>query len=339
MIQFLQLNTEDRKLLIEQVARKTGLPVQSIEKDWWVTFVLRALFSLPMAEYFIFKGGTSLSKAWNLIERFSEDIDIALSPEAFGRAYVSEPSHSYVKTLKREGCAYTTEIIKTALVDQLSSMGVPDNLVSIEAEAVSPTKPDKDPQTLYVRYTSLFSQTGYLLDTIKLEFGVRSLLEPYSSANVISILGKEVRSVAYAENAFTVSAVEPRKTFMEKMMLLHEKYLQGIQPRSAERQSRHLYDLHSMIHSKVADEVLNDRALYQTLLKHRSHYVRLKGINYDKMFLHALRFIPPEDLLAFFKTDYENMIMHMTYGNVPDFETLVQGLIAFKARVDQHPHE
>src|SRR5258708_33146311 len=112
MVEFLQLPENLRRQIIEQVNVRTGMSLKAIEKDWWVTLVLKALFSLPMRQHFIFKGGTSLSKAWKLIERFSEDIDIALSPEAFGREYRQTPSHSYVKTLKKEGCVYTSNVIK-----------------------------------------------------------------------------------------------------------------------------------------------------------------------------------------------------------------------------------
>lgn len=85
MIEFLQLPEETRRLLINQITIKKGMTTKSIEKDWWVTLVLKALVSLPMASHFIFRGGTSLSKGWKLTERFSEDIDIALAPEAFGK--------------------------------------------------------------------------------------------------------------------------------------------------------------------------------------------------------------------------------------------------------------
>ena len=82
MIDFLALPEETRRLLIAQVSIKTGMSVKAIEKDWWVTLSLKAILSMPMQQHFIFKGGTSLSKAWKLIERFSEDIDTALAPEA-----------------------------------------------------------------------------------------------------------------------------------------------------------------------------------------------------------------------------------------------------------------
>ena len=148
MNKFLQFTEDERRILTTQVSTKLGLPAQAVEKDWWVTLVLKALFSLPMRKHFIFKGGTSLSKGWKLIERFSEDIDIALSPEAFGRTYEATPSHSYVKTLKREGCAYTSTVIREALEKELANMGVPAGTVQIEAEEILPTMRDKDPQTL-----------------------------------------------------------------------------------------------------------------------------------------------------------------------------------------------
>src|SRR5258708_34240176 len=104
--------------------------LKGVEKDWLVTLVLKALFSLPMRQHFIFKGGTSLSKAWKLIERFSEDIGIALAPEAFGRDYRKAPSNSYVKTLKKDGCAYTPHIVKDALRELLADICDPAVLVT-----------------------------------------------------------------------------------------------------------------------------------------------------------------------------------------------------------------
>lgn len=326
MNSFLQFTEEERRILITQVSTKLGLPAQAVEKDWWVTLVLKALFSLPMGNHFIFKGGTSLSKGWKLIERFSEDIDIALSPEAFGRVYETTPSHSYVKTLKREGCAYTSTVIREALEQELANMGVPAGMVQIEAEEVLPTMRDKDPQTLYIHFPSLFASGGYMLDPVKVEFGVRALRDPFSKVEILSILGAETESPAYSETAFEVMAVEPRKTFMEKMLLLHEKYELGLQPDAGQRQSRHLYDLHNMAQKGIAEQVIADKELYQTLLRHRAHYVRLNGIDYNALQLHTLNFIPPENLLDFFRNDYDVMREQMMYGDVPDFDALLASL-------------
>ena len=102
MIEWLRLKDDQRRISLEQASFKSGMIPLAIEKDWWVTLVLKALFETPYAKYFIFKGGTSLSKGFGLIERLSEDIDIALAPEAFNEEYIDEPSHRYVKQLKKK---------------------------------------------------------------------------------------------------------------------------------------------------------------------------------------------------------------------------------------------
>ena len=174
-----------------------------------------------------------------------------------------------------------------------------------------------------------------MLDPVKVEFGVRSLRDPFSNVEILSILGAETESPAYSETAFEVMAVEPRKTFMEKMLLLHEKFEQGVQSDVGQRQSRHLYDLHRMIQKGIAEQVIEDKVLYQTLLQHRAHYVRLKGIDYDVLQLDALNFIPPGNLLNFFREDYNVMREQMMYGNIPDFDTILASLTFLQKRIGQ----
>jgi predicted nucleotidyltransferase component of viral defense system len=101
-----------------------------------VTLTLKALFQSSYAKFFVFKGGTSLSKGWKLISRFSEDIDIALDPEAFGMQYLENPSNKYVDKLRRNGCVFTSTLLKDELAKQLISLDVPEGAVSIEAKPV-----------------------------------------------------------------------------------------------------------------------------------------------------------------------------------------------------------
>jgi hypothetical protein len=327
MTEFLNLNEDNRRLLIDQVSTITGISAKALEKDWWVTLVLKALFELPMAEHFIFKGGTSLSKGWKLLERFSEDIDIALAPEAFNRTYEKAPSSSWVKRLKKEGCEFTSTVIRHALEQQLFQMGVPADMIRVEAEEVKQTQPDKDPQVIYVRYPSLYEPNAYLTEPVKIEFGVRSLREPYSKIEVRSLLSESHNSRLYHENPFNVTAVEPRKTFIEKMILLHEKFQSGrVDSGAGERQSRHLSDIHRMMIKDIVKEVMNDYTLYQTVVEHRRYYSRLRDVNYDAMGLQHLLFIPPFELLEAFRRDYETMRSEMIYGEAPGFDDLLQDL-------------
>src|SRR5690606_11520618 len=99
MTKWLQLTPEQRKASITEVEYNTGIIAKAVEKDWWVTLTLRALFQSAYAQHIVFKGGTSLSKCWKLISRFSEDVDIALSPQAFGMSYQKNPSKNHIEKL------------------------------------------------------------------------------------------------------------------------------------------------------------------------------------------------------------------------------------------------
>src|SRR5215204_3821736 len=131
MIGWLGLTDEQRKTTLEQAGLESRVQVKALEKDWWVTLTLKALFQSPYAKYIVFKGGTSLSKCWKAISRFSEDIDIALDPAAFNMQYIDAPTKGYVKKLKRMGCEFTSTKLKEALEEGLTALGLPAGLITI----------------------------------------------------------------------------------------------------------------------------------------------------------------------------------------------------------------
>ncbi len=342
MTGWLQLTDEQRRTSIAQAAILSGITAKAIEKDWWVTLTLKALFESPYAKFFIFKGGTSLSKGWKLIERFSEDIDIALDPMAFGREYKPNPSHTYVKTLKKEGCAFTSTVLLDALKAQFNHMGIPMKDIAITAETVPATIPDRDPQTLYVKYKSLYPPHGYIADEVKVEFSVRSLKDPFAAIKVQSILSEVFPNVAYAETPFEVMAVEPQKTLLEKAFLLHEKFVNvNTDKIKIERLSRHLYDLVKLMNTEDGIKALKDYEFYNTLLEHRKNYIRLGNVNYDTLHYSTLSFIPPDEVIELFRQDYRAMQVAMIYGDSPDFDTIINELkiLTGRFRVINEYHE
>lgn len=327
MIGWLKLTDEQRRTSISQASIISGIAAKAIEKDWWVTLTLKALFESPFAKHFIFKGGTSLSKGWKLIERFSEDIDIALNPIAFGKEYKNNPSHTYVKTLKKEGCAFTSTVLLNVLKTQFLHWGLMTNDVSIEAESVDNKIPDKDPQTLFIKYKSLYTAHRYIADEVKVEFSVRSLKDPHEEVNIESILSNVFPNINYEEIAFKVIAVKPEKTFLEKIFLLHEKF-QNLNSDTIkiERLSRHLYDLVKIMDSEAGNIGLKDQELYKTLIEHRRNYIRLSGVDYNTLNYSTISFIPPDAVLEMFKKDYNAMQEAMIYGESPDFDTMIEKL-------------
>ena len=248
--------------------------------------------------------------------------------------YQRAPSHSFVKNLKRRGCAFTTTVLETAMETSLRELGVPEGMVNVEAEAVPDNQPDKDPQTLYIRYPSLFDPHPYLADEVKMEFGVRSFREPFAIVPIQSILAEAFPNHAYTETPFDVTVVELRKTLLEKLFLLHEKF-HVADPGSVrfERQSRHPYDIVSLLATPAAKAVLEDRPFYDRLLTHRKHYVRLTGIDYEQLEPHSLLFVPHIEMIEIFRADYEDMQRSMIYGDSPAFDDLLMQLKFFNGRI------
>lgn len=324
MTEWLTLSDEQRRTTLEQAQIRSGIVPKAIEKDWWVTLVLKALFELHQAIHFVFKGGTSLSKGWGLLSRLSEDIDIALSPEAFKMSYENTPSHSYVKRVKKQGCVFTSSEIKNALEERLNSYELNGNQIQVEAKAINPSFPDRDPQEIIIHYRSLYPQDAYLDDKVKIEFGTRSIKEPYETVEISSLLSQNFGRLPYKEKAFRVPAASPHKTFIEKMCLMHEKIIiKEIQRPDVERQSRHLYDMVMMAEKGILERVLGNKDLYETIIEHRKNWIRMKHINYDLLRPESISFVPTTDLLEFFKEDYAKMQDIMIYGNRPTFETII----------------
>ncbi|HEU0228274.1 MAG TPA: nucleotidyl transferase AbiEii/AbiGii toxin family protein [Arachidicoccus soli] len=327
MTEWLSLTDAQRRTSLEQTQIRSGIIPKAIEKDWWVTLVLKVLFELPIAQYCIFKGGTSLSKGWHLINRLSEDIDVALSLEAFGMEYKQAPSHTYVKDVKRKGCLFVTQTIKELLEKRLGEYDLHGKTIEVYAGAINPILPDKDPQEIFVKYISLYEPDEYLEDRVKIEFSTRSIKDPFEIVKVQSILSEYFQQLPYQEISFEVPVASPHKTFVEKMCLMHEKIsIKEILKPDVERQSRHLYDLVQMAEKGVLDQVMEDVLLYNIIIDHRKNWIRLKDIDYNTLQPKIIAFVPAEDLMEAFRKDYDKMLEGMIYGDPPNFNEMITKL-------------
>lgn len=327
MIGWLKLTDVQRKATIDQAEQISGIAAKAIEKDWWVTLTLKALFQSSLARYMVFKGGTSLSKGWNLISRFSEDIDIALAPEAFGMEYIEDPTKSYVERLRKKGCAFTSTELLGELEKEIIKLGVPPGMLTIVGAPIPEKFPDKDPQTIYVKYPSLYEPSAYIADEVKIEVSVRSLRTPFTKVAVHSLLTKFNANLAYAETPFDVDVVEPRKTFLEKAFLLHEEFGKPDKGKiRTERMSRHLYDLIIMAQTEVEKQALEDHNLYDYLIKHRQWYSRISWVDYNSLGHETLSFVPPSEVLEIYHQDYRAMQEQMIYGETVEFDLLIKRL-------------
>ena len=331
---YTDLSESQQLTMLTQVGEQLNQDLQTIEKDWWVTQVLRVLFSLPYAEHMSFKGGTSLSKAWNLINRFSEDIDIAVSREYLG--FVGELSRTRVSDkLRRAACTFVRETLQNDVRDGLLALGIGSDKFTVRVNITSVTT--VDPEVISVDYQSGLPQSEYIAHTVKIEVSGRSMHEPVDSVALCSLIDHYLPQTKIAMPPFDANVVVPERTFLEKVMLLHEEYARPIAEVRTERMSRHLYDLERMMRTDIMDKALADEHLYRTVLEHRRKFIGLKGFDYDTLYPKTLSLKIPEEVLPLWKQDYETMQKTMIYGESISFENLMERIRELNMRINALP--
>jgi len=262
MNSWIELAEKEKIEILDKVALTTGLPVESIEKDWWVTMVLQALFSCECAEHIVFKGGTSLSKAWNLIERFSEDIDIAIDRKFFG--FDGELKRKQISNLRRASCSYIKDKLQNELNQKLQENGISGYSLFV-SETDDTTK---DPQIIEIKYNTLFD-TDYIQNKVVIEIGSRSLIEPSENVQIRSLIADTFPDADFADNYCNIPTVVPQRTFLEKAFLLHEEFQKPMNKIRVDRMARHIYDLEKIMDTDFAKEALNNADLYNVIVEHR----------------------------------------------------------------------
>jgi predicted nucleotidyltransferase component of viral defense system len=329
---FLQLTDNDKIDLINQLHEENNLQQVIIEKDVWVTAVLRALFSLPYAENLSFKGGTSLNKCYNLIQRFSEDIDIAVNREYLG--FSGELSKTQINDkLRRAACSFVREKLQFDIANAIENQGINTNLFSVTVNITPVTT--TDPEIIEVEYKSLFMANEYIKRKVILEVGGRSMREPLETVKLQSIIDTAFPKAAFVEKSFNAQVVVPQRTFIEKICLLHEEFAKPQELIRTERMSRHLYDLVQIMNTKIADEALTNKELYNSVVERRRIFVGLKGFDYSTLAPQTVKIVPPESVIDLWKTDYEIMQGTMIYGKSLSFNALIANIKQLNERINR----
>ena len=272
---WLTLSKERRIEILNQVTELTGLPSVAIEKDWWVTLALNASFSLPYSKNIVFKGGTSLSKGWNLIERFSEDIDLAIDRKFFG--FDGDISKTQIKNLRKQSCEFISTTFLADLTKILTEWKAIDECKLI-AQPVKDS--DKDPQVIEIHYNSVIDTSEYLPQRVLIEVSSRSLMEPIEERQINSILSEIFPQQSFVTVPFAIPTVLPQRTFLEKIFLLHEEFSQDAEKIRIDRLSRHLYDLEKLMDTKHGIEALKNTDLYNNIV---AHSAKKRGINKNQI--------------------------------------------------------
>ena len=320
MNNWLNLSNIKQVDLFNQLSAKTGIQPQAIEKDAWVTLILRMVFSSEIEQYLVLKGGTSLSKAFKLIERFSEDIDIAIDRKYLG--FIGELTKGEIRKLRRKSHEFVSTEMVGILTKELDSYGIDNDLFEIVVENTRIS--DQDPETIKVNYVSVFEEIPYLPQRVLIELGARSLLEPFTKTRINSIIDEHYQESVFTESDFSTNTVIPEKTFLEKLILLHEEFQKPDEKIRYERMSRHLYDIGQIIKTDYGQKAINDIELFNSIIEHRQKLTPVKVVDYENLTIDQLQILPPEKFYDLYKNDYKEMQESMIYGKNLDFDKLIE---------------
>jgi len=330
--QWLKLSKSDKQAIFNEVAAHINLPSAAVEKDWWVVRTLELVFASTIAPHTVFKGGTSLSKAWGLIDRFSEDIDLALDRKFLGFDKIdAEMTGSQVSKLRRQSLTYITEKYFPELQNAFVVAGFKD--VSIALKEI--INPDDDPITIEIYYPSVTENIEYIQPRVLIEVGSRSLIEPFDDRSFTSMIGEHFKGRDFADENIIIPTVNPQRTFLEKIFLLHEEFQLPTEKIKVERKSRHLYDLEKLMDTEYAIAALENKGLYQTIIEHRRALTPIRGIDYANHIPANINLIPPDVIIREWEKDYAIMQQSMLYNPSLPFAQLIVRIQELKSRINK----
>ena len=327
---WLQLSTTDKQAIFNEVSAQINLTSAAIEKDWWVVRTLELVFASSIAPHTVFKGGTSLSKAWNIIDRFSEDIDLALDRRFLGMEKPdSEMSGSQVSKLRKLSAKFITEKYFPELAELFKAAGLKVDIKLGEIKT-----DDQDPLIIEIYYDTLTDPIPYLKPRVLIDIGSRSLIEPFNERSFTSMIGEKYKGKAFADNNIIIPTVNPQRTFLEKIFLLHEEFQLPIEKIKVERKSRHLYDVEKLMDTEYAMAALGNTALYHTIVEHRAKLTPLRGIDYANHTPDKINPIPPDAMMGAWEKDYQIMQESMLYNPSLPFDKLIERMQELKFRIN-----
>lgn len=326
MDKFLFLKEADKNAYYEVVSTKLGITPQLVEKDFWVCWILKALFLLPTAgRYLTFKGGTSLAKCYNVIKRFSEDVDVSIERTFLVTTESIEPEKKQgtkenQRRLDRLKQACQEKIIEVIIPELENKVGLALSNVGKWEIHLDPDDPDN--QTILFTYPSVIENSGggYVRPVVKIELGARSdhwpvevmFVKPYVdiASGRVSIEGAHVR-VLGAE-----------RTFWEKATILHAL---GYGSKLRARMSRHYYDVAEMVGTSIFTKAIQNIDLLIKVAEHKALFFKDSKAHYDLAKPGSLRLMPLPENLTLLTDDYRQM-QEMFFEDPPSFASVLTKL-------------
>jgi len=269
---FLELSLDDRRDALGVAADATGRPAHLLEKDVWVVWTLATLFASPLGEHLVFKGGTSLSKGYGVIRRFSEDVDLTYDIRALAPDLVGEDGEALPKSRSEE--RRWSKAVRHRLPDWVAEE-VDPILSKAIADGSLAAKTRVDGDRLFVEYEAAAAGSGYVSPNVMLEFGARSTGEPASYRDVVCDAAESLDGVEFPVARPRVMHAE--RTFWEKATAIHVFCLQ--ERLRGERFARHWHDIARLDEAGLAEAAFADRDLANAVATYKSMFFAEKAAN------------------------------------------------------------
>ena len=336
---YLELSAKDQKDILQTAATKLGREISVLEKDVWVCWALQALFSMPDRHPMVFKGGTSLSKAYDIINRFSEDIDITIDyrsledknyphyPEKvkpFDPGTSKNQKKQYSERLKKYVRDYAQERVKPYLQSEL------DKLPTKKEHTIEVIKDEQ----IRVQYPPVAEYSDeYLKSEILIELGGRNAIDPKETHEIRPYIASTAEGISYPSSR--VDVLSPERTFWEKATLIHVECNRGYFTDNADRLSRHWYDLVMLAKHEKTRAAVKDREILADVVKYKKVFFNSSYANYDDCLSGKLKLLPKNEMRNQLQSDYEQMISSkMMYQEPPPFSDIIDAIEKIENQVN-----
>jgi hypothetical protein len=338
----LSADAETRRGLFATTARRLGTSERNVEKDFWVCLTLDVLFNglEPGGPRLLFKGGTSLSKAYSLIARFSEDIDVTVFRDDLGQpgsveelANLSGKQRNIRLDAIRDACrAYINDTLRPQLADVFNAILTAAGHLLVD---IIPDPEDPTGQGVQIRYTSVTDEgDGYVKPIVRIESGAKSALDPNAPRVLRPYVEGDLPDTDFAIP--NVVTVDPRRTFWDKIVIIHglKRWyeIRGQLRQEGQRVSRHYYDLHRLLASDVADAA-GDAALGDDCVRHARMFFSRPDFDLASAKRGTFQLLPTGDMRDRLAKDYSAM-SGMIFGAPPAFDDVMNAIAALEARLN-----
>lgn len=319
MIQVANFSDNDKRMLLRNTADKMGLNDAIVEKDFWVCFTLDYLFHRsPWKNSITFKGGTSLSKAFHLINRFSEDIDLILDWRILG--YDKDEPWEKRSNTKQDAFNKEANVRAEIFLAETFCPAIKEGLSQELGYDADVHMDSAEKQTVIFSYPKLFSNAG-TMQVIRLEIGALAAWTPATAAEVVPYAAEYYPQI-FGQRSTSILTVAPERTFWEKATILHHEANRPEHLEMPQRYSRHYYDLYSMSETYVKEAAFSRIDLLKKVVDFKMKFYPRAWAKYPEAAPGTLKLVPPGYRFPALESDYE-LMKDMFYNDVPTFEVVI----------------